>query len=156
MFGNYYFQFINNIPQNSLFHQGEYHPGLVILSIAIAIFTSYTAFLMGQFSEPVTSKQIRFALLSLSGLAMGVGIWAMHFIGMLGFHLPCGISYNPWLTAFLNRPRGCCQHLCHAFCFPSSTEFQSITDRRNGLWAWHRHNALFRHGCYGSGWIGSI
>jgi len=100
MFGNYYFQFINNIPQKSLFHQGEYHPGLVILSLAIAIFTSYTAFLMGQFAEPVTSKQIRYALLSLSGLAMGVGIWAMHFIGMLGFHLPCDISYNPWLTAF--------------------------------------------------------
>jgi hypothetical protein len=69
MFGNYYFQFINNIPQKSLFHQGEYHPGLVILSLAIAIFTSYTAFLMGQFAEPVTSKQIRYALLSLSGLA---------------------------------------------------------------------------------------
>jgi two-component system sensor histidine kinase/response regulator len=100
MFGDYYFQFINNIPQRSIVHQGEYHPGLVLLSIAIAIFTSYTAFLMGQFAEPVTSKQIRYALLSLSGLAMGVGIWAMHFIGMLGFHLPCDISYNPWLTAF--------------------------------------------------------
>jgi two-component system sensor histidine kinase/response regulator len=100
MFDAYYFQFINNIPQKSFFHQGEYHSGLVILSIAIAIFTAYTAFLMGQFAEPVTSKQIRYALLSLSGLAMGVGIWAMHFIGMLGFHLPCGISYNPWLTAF--------------------------------------------------------
>jgi two-component system sensor histidine kinase/response regulator len=100
MFGDYYFQFINNMLQQGLFHQGEYHPGLVILSIAIAIFTSYTSFLMGQFAEPVTSKQIRYALLSLSGLAMGVGIWAMHFIGMLGFHLPCDISYNPWLTAF--------------------------------------------------------
>ncbi len=100
MVGDYYFQFINTISQNSIVHQGEYHPGLVILSIAIAIFTSYTAFLMGQFAEPVTSKQIRYALLSLSGLAMGVGIWAMHFIGMLGFHLPCDISYNPWLTGF--------------------------------------------------------
>ncbi|HEX3942914.1 MAG TPA: MHYT domain-containing protein [Rhizomicrobium sp.] len=29
---------------------------------------------------------------------MGGGIWAMHFIGMLAFSLPCGISYNPFGT----------------------------------------------------------
>jgi two-component system, sensor histidine kinase and response regulator len=26
---------------------------------------------------------------------MGGGIWGMHFIGMLAFSLPCGISYDP-------------------------------------------------------------
>ncbi|MGL4377987.1 MAG: response regulator [Microcoleaceae cyanobacterium] len=93
-----YLHFLNDIPSNSILYQGDYQPGLVVLSIAIAIFTSYMAFLMGQFAEPVTSKGVRNTLLSLSGLAMGVGIWAMHFIGMLGFRLPCGISYDPRLT----------------------------------------------------------
>jgi signal transduction histidine kinase len=26
---------------------------------------------------------------------MGGGIWAMHFVGMLAFSLPCGVGYNP-------------------------------------------------------------
>ncbi|MBD2189139.1 MHYT domain-containing protein [Pseudanabaena mucicola] len=107
MFGNYssdYLYFINQIPENISLYEGEYNFGLVLLSIAIAIFTAYMAFLMGQFAEPITSKKLRSLLLSLSGLAMGVGIWSMHFIGMLGFKLPCGISYNPWLTVFSMLP----------------------------------------------------
>ena len=29
---------------------------------------------------------------------MGLGIWSMHFIGMLAFKMPMEISYDPWLT----------------------------------------------------------
>ncbi|BBC23868.1 response regulator [Pseudanabaena sp. ABRG5-3] len=107
MFDNYlndYSYFLNQIPENIGIYKGEYNLGLVLLSIAIAIFTSYMAFLMGQFAEPVTSKKLRSLLLSLSGLAMGVGIWSMHFIGMLGFNLPCGISYKPWITILSMLP----------------------------------------------------
>jgi two-component system sensor histidine kinase/response regulator len=93
-----YFHLMNQVSASDILHHGEYQPFLVILSIAIAIFTSYMAFLMGQFAEQVPSKQVRDTLLSLSGLALGVGIWAMHFIGMLGFHLSCTTSYNPLIT----------------------------------------------------------
>jgi len=79
-------------------HLGHYHPGLVALSIAIAIFTAYTAFLMAQFAEPVTDRWLRHTLLGLSGLSLGVGIWAMHFIGMLGFHMACPVTYDLGLT----------------------------------------------------------
>ncbi|QQE64285.1 histidine kinase [Leptolyngbya sp. BL0902] len=77
---------------------GHYHPGLVGLSVAIAIFTAYTAFLMAQFAEPIQDRWLRHTLLGLSGIAMGVGIWAMHFIGMLGFHLNCPVTYHLGLT----------------------------------------------------------
>lgn len=93
-----YLHFIGQIGGNNILHQGEYQPFLVVLSISIAIFTSYMAFLMGQFAEQVASQRVRQTLLSLSGLALGVGIWAMHFIGMVGFHLSCSTSYNPWIT----------------------------------------------------------
>ena len=30
--------------------------------------------------------------------AMGSGIWSMHFIGMLAYHLPIAMGYDPWIT----------------------------------------------------------
>ncbi len=100
---NYYLGLIH-LHDHSNVQEGEYQIGLVLLSVAIAIFTAYMAFLMGQFAESVNQKRIRFILLSLSGVAMGVGIWAMHFIGMLGFKLPCNSSYDPWITALSILP----------------------------------------------------
>ena len=32
------------------------------------------------------------------GMSMGAGIWAMHFIGMLAFHLPIPVHYDVTLT----------------------------------------------------------
>jgi two-component system sensor histidine kinase/response regulator len=51
-----YFHLMNQVSVTHIVHHGEYQPFLVILSIAIAIFTSYMAFLMGQFAEQVASK----------------------------------------------------------------------------------------------------
>ena len=31
-------------------------------------------------------------------LALGGGVWTMHFIGMLAMSLPCGIAYDPFMT----------------------------------------------------------
>ncbi|MEB3160588.1 MAG: response regulator, partial [Synechocystis sp.] len=81
-----------------------YDLSLVALSIGIAIFTAYMAFLMEHYAEPMLNPKVRYVLLGLSGLVMGVGIWAMHFIGMLGFHLPFGILYSPWITALSAIP----------------------------------------------------
>jgi NO-binding membrane sensor protein with MHYT domain len=33
------------------------------------------------------------------GVAMGIGIWAMHFIGMLAMDISMHLSYDPLLTA---------------------------------------------------------
>ncbi|MFM7576503.1 MAG: MHYT domain-containing protein, partial [Microcystaceae cyanobacterium] len=92
------------LPGDHVGSQGAYEPGLVILSVAIAIFSAYMAFLMAQFAESVKTQRLRRILLTLSGTAMGVGIWAMHFIGMLGFTVPCHSHYNPWITAFSILP----------------------------------------------------
>ena len=91
-------------PADRLLFLGNYNPGLVVLSIGIAIFASYTALLVADFagrSERAHTKKI---LLTLGGLALGAGIWAMHFVGMLGFSLPCGVNYDPWVTGFSMIP----------------------------------------------------
>ena len=78
---------------------GHHAPFLVALSSAIAVLTAYMAFYVLRLSNQVEEIRIRRFLSSLGGLVMGVGIWAMHFIGMLGFELNRSITYDPAITA---------------------------------------------------------
>lgn len=60
---------------------------LVVLSVVIAIFASYTALDLAN-SISLTKGKIRWLWLGAGSLAMGVGIWSMHFIGMLAMSVP--------------------------------------------------------------------
>ncbi|MGE0527869.1 MAG: MHYT domain-containing protein [Bdellovibrionales bacterium] len=72
-------------------------PVLVALSILIAVFASYTALDLAN-SITVARGRARSAWLFGGSLAMGVGIWSMHFIGMLAFSLPgIPIAYDIFL-----------------------------------------------------------
>ena len=78
--------------------EGSYHPGLVLLSIVIAVVASYTALdLAGRVAG--MSGPARRVLLFSGAAMMGVGIWSMHFVGMLAFRMPMPMSYAPGLTA---------------------------------------------------------
>src|ERR1700681_877791 len=79
---------------------GSYNYRLVGLSIFIAILASYAAL---DLAGRVTSAHGRVRLLWLSGgaTAMGIGIWAMHYIGMLAFQLPVPVRYD-WPTVLLS------------------------------------------------------
>jgi diguanylate cyclase len=71
---------------------------LVALSIVIAILASYTALaLTGRVT--VTRDGARRAWLLGGSVAMGTGIWSMHFVAMLAFRLPLQIGYNVPLVA---------------------------------------------------------
>jgi NO-binding membrane sensor protein with MHYT domain/CheY-like chemotaxis protein len=72
---------------------GWYSPGLVILSILIASAASYTALELAARVTAARGRE-RAAWLAGGSVAMGVGIWSMHFVGMLAFHLPMPISYG--------------------------------------------------------------
>src|SRR5512133_1451497 len=72
---------------------GTYDLRLVALSYLVAVFASYTAL---DLSGRVTSSRGRARAVWLLGgaLSLGIGIWSMHFIGMLAFVLPMPISYD--------------------------------------------------------------
>jgi diguanylate cyclase (GGDEF)-like protein/PAS domain S-box-containing protein len=73
---------------------GSYSVPLVALSIVIAIFASYAALdLAGRVTA--SKGKIRLAWLLGGAVAMGLGIWAMHYIGMLAFRMPMRVSYDP-------------------------------------------------------------
>jgi len=70
---------------------------LVGASLFVAILASYTALDM---AGRITTAQGRAARWWLAGgaSAMGIGIWSMHFIGMLAFSLPIPLGYDPGIT----------------------------------------------------------
>jgi NO-binding membrane sensor protein with MHYT domain/CheY-like chemotaxis protein/two-component sensor histidine kinase len=79
--------------------RGYYETPLVLVSILVAIFASYTTL---RLAERVTSANGRavYAWTAGGALAMGSGIWAMHFIGMLAFRLPIPVGYDLRDTLF--------------------------------------------------------
>ena len=76
-------------------YQGLYDPWLVVASVMIAIMAAFGAFSISSRMAASTSWQARWAWASAGACSMGGGIWGMHFIGMLAFSLPCGVSYDP-------------------------------------------------------------
>ncbi|HEV2187086.1 MAG TPA: MHYT domain-containing protein [Stellaceae bacterium] len=73
---------------------GVYDPGLVATSLIIAILAAYVALsISGRILAAQTGRS-RWAWTSAGAIVMGGGIWAMHFIGMLAFSLPCGVGYS--------------------------------------------------------------
>src|SRR5258708_2059900 len=76
-------------------YEGEFDLDLVALSIAIAIMAAFVALSLASRIAAATSVWGRWAWTGAGAFSMGGGIWAMHFIGMLAFSLPCGASYNP-------------------------------------------------------------
>ncbi|MCA1857743.1 response regulator [Massilia oculi] len=76
---------------------GHYEPTLVLLSILAAVFASYTALSLAV-RVKASSGHAPHAWTAGGAFAMGSGIWAMHFIGMLAYRLPMPLAYDPWIT----------------------------------------------------------
>src|SRR5882724_9208571 len=78
----------------------SYNDALVALSVLIAMFASYVALdIAGRVTAAVGWTR---AVWLLGGaVAMGTGIWSMHYIGMLAFILPVPVAYH-WPTVLLS------------------------------------------------------
>jgi signal transduction histidine kinase/DNA-binding response OmpR family regulator/HPt (histidine-containing phosphotransfer) domain-containing protein len=79
-------------------YSGVYSIGLVATSVFVAILASFVALSISARVSAATTQRGRLAWTGAGAISMGGGIWAMHFIGMLAFSLPCGITYNPFGT----------------------------------------------------------
>jgi diguanylate cyclase (GGDEF)-like protein/PAS domain S-box-containing protein len=72
---------------------GSYDYRLVAVSVALAMLASYAAL---DLAGRVTSAQgwVRAAWVGSGAAAMGVGIWAMHYVGMLALTMPMPVAYH--------------------------------------------------------------
>ena len=76
---------------------GYYETPLVLVSILVAIAASYSA--LGLAGRVAQSRGRAMLAWTVGGaIAMGSGIWAMHFIGMLAFRLPIPLAFDISIT----------------------------------------------------------
>jgi PAS domain S-box-containing protein len=88
----------------SLFVTGFYSPWLVALSVLIASIASGLALqIAGTARSGQTVGQRQTATL-FGSLALGGGVWSMHFIGMLAFDLCTPVVYDPAITLLSMLP----------------------------------------------------
>ncbi|HXZ11285.1 MAG TPA: MHYT domain-containing protein [Candidatus Sulfotelmatobacter sp.] len=79
---------------------GSYDYRLVAVSVLIAVSASYAAL---DLAGRVTSARgwTRYQWLTGGATAMGIGIWSMHYVGMLAFRLPVPVEYD-WPTVLVS------------------------------------------------------
>ncbi|MCK3838526.1 MULTISPECIES: EAL domain-containing protein [Pseudomonas] len=77
---------------------GSYSTSLVVISLCVAMLASYTALdLAGRIAT--TKGRAVYLWITGGAAAMGVGIWSMHFIGMLALRLPFALGFDLGITA---------------------------------------------------------
>src|ERR1700693_1474449 len=87
------------LPENTTL-VGSYDYRLVVLSVVIATLASYAALdLVGRVT--IARGSARLGWLAGGGSAMGLGIWSMHYVGMLAFKLPIPVWYD-WPIVLLS------------------------------------------------------
>jgi PAS domain S-box-containing protein len=93
------------VPGDSwIIETGSYNWPMVALSVAIAIFAAVMALhIVGQ-ATVSTHRGARIVALTSGSVALGGGIWAMHFIGMLAFHLCTSLHYDALITGLSMLP----------------------------------------------------
>ena len=73
---------------------GSHDFGLVAISLAIAVLGGLAALPVVTRLRLVSSPRARRLWLAAGSVAMGCGIWAMHFTGMLAFDLPMPVTFS--------------------------------------------------------------
>ena len=79
-------------------HHGTHNPWLVSLSILVVIFSVTMAFQTAHTARSTSSLFFRRVALLTGALALGGGVWSMHFIGMLAYQLPARVTFSTSLT----------------------------------------------------------
>jgi NO-binding membrane sensor protein with MHYT domain len=80
--------------------QSNYNLGLVAISLIVAMLASFTAIDLADRLSILAYARARHIWLATGALAMGIGIWSMHFIGMLSFSLSIPIGYDFAITCY--------------------------------------------------------
>ncbi len=75
----------------------SHNHNLVILSLILAVVSGFTGFTVTQNLSAKTIAQRKISV-SMAAVALGGGIWSMHFVAMLGLNLPVMVFYDAAIT----------------------------------------------------------
>lgn len=74
-----------------------WNPVLIVISFLVAFIASFVALdSAGKISDASRLAALFWRI--AGGMTLGIGIWAMHFIGMLSMQMPVSMHYEVWLT----------------------------------------------------------
>ncbi len=76
----------------------HHDPTLMVLSVLIAVAVSVMALQVAGLAQVARDRFTRHFALVSGALALGGGVWSMHFIGMLAFDVGTPVRYAPELT----------------------------------------------------------
>jgi len=93
--GNWFL--LGDVPPSMLV-AGGYDYWLVVLSVVIATASSCAALQLAGHARQAATRANRYVALAAGSAALGAGVWAMHFIGMLAFQLCAEVHYSPGIT----------------------------------------------------------
>jgi len=77
---------------------GTYDPALVFLSVLVSCMAGYTALKITDRIAANRDPIVRLRWGIAGGVALGLGIWAMHFTGMMAFSVPGSVRYDLIIT----------------------------------------------------------
>ncbi len=84
--------------------EGYHHMGMVALSVLVPILMSMMALQTAQMARVTANQKYKRIALTLGAVALGMGVWVMHFIAMMAFVLPVPVTYDLGLTVFSILP----------------------------------------------------
>ncbi len=83
---------------------GEYDISIVTLSVLIACGAGYTALIVADRMNQIETVGSKYTWLVVGASAMGMGIWAMHFTGMLALMMDVPVGYSIPVTILSGVP----------------------------------------------------
>jgi len=95
---HHHLQFLDGSVDPGSAFAGTYQPTLVALSVVVATLAAYAALGLAERISAADRPLARRSWLSAGAVTMGIGVWAMHFLGMLALRLPVSVSYDVQIT----------------------------------------------------------
>ncbi len=77
---------------------GSYNYALIFLSVVVACLAAYAALGFSERMHTAKAKLEQGIWLTAGAGVLGLGIWSMHFIGMLAYQLPIQVTYDVGMT----------------------------------------------------------
>jgi len=77
---------------------GQYSVPLVVVSVLVAVLAAFASVSHVDLIRASGSRGARRRWHVFGAIAMGLGVWTMHFVGMVAFRLPMTVYFDPLLT----------------------------------------------------------
>src|SRR2546426_9881575 len=90
--------FLDGTIDSGLALAATYDPVLVTLSVVIASLAAYAVLGLAERTSAADRPLAKRSWLAAGAVAMGIGVWAMHFIGMLAVRPPGEVHHGRWIT----------------------------------------------------------